>query len=176
MFQGGMFQKSKKYWEYEVADMKKRIIFRSINGFFLGIAYGYLITLVISLFHGDGHYYPCIPQLVVTMGSEINAVLLQTLLCGIIGAGFSAASFIWLIDKWGLAKQTGIYFLAVSLIMMPSAYIACWMEHSIKGVLSYFGIFALLFAFFWGIQYMIFRHNVRKLNASLQKMQQEAKE
>lgn len=156
--------------------MKKRIIFRSINGFFLGIAYGYLITLVISLFHGDGHYYPCIPQLVVTMGSEINAVLLQTLLCGIIGAGFSAASFIWLIDKWGLTKQTGIYFLAVSLIMMPSAYIACWMEHSIKGVLSYFGIFVLLFAFFWGIQYMISRHNVRKLNASLKKMQQEAKE
>ena len=49
----------------------------------------------------------------------------------------------------GLVKQTGIYFLIDSVTMMPIAYVTFWMEHSLKGVLSYFGIFALMFAVVW---------------------------
>jgi len=31
----------------------------------------------------------------------------------------------------GIAKQTGIYFLILSLTMFPIAYITHWMEHSV---------------------------------------------
>lgn len=126
--------------------MKKKILFRILWGFPFGMALGQIITILTSLTFGDGGYYPCVPELISMTGSEIGAVSLQAFLCGILGAGFAAASAIWEIENWGLLKQTAIYFLITSLLMMPIAYAACWMEHSVQGVLSYFGIFVLIFA------------------------------
>lgn len=151
--------------------MKKKIVLRSMLGFPLGLAIGYVITIIISLIWADGYYAPCVPELTVMMGSEIKAVLIQSLLCGLLGSGFAAASVIWELDDWSLVKQTGIYFLIVSVIMMPIAYITYWMEHSPKGVLSYFGIFFIIFVAIWIVQYIIARHNVKKWNEILCKRQ-----
>ena len=147
--------------------MKKQILLRGMLGFPLGLAMGYLITIFISLTVSDGRYYPCVPELAAVMGNEINAVLLQAVLCGILGAGFGACSVIWQIESWGILKQTGIYFSIISVIMLPTAYVSYWMEHSLKGILSYFGIFVLIFLTFWIVQYAAARHNVRKMNETL---------
>lgn len=153
--------------------MKKKIFLRSISGFSIGLSIGYVITIIISLIWANGYYSPCVPELTAIMGSEINAVLLQAFLCGILGMGFSLASLIWEIESWGIVKQTGIYFLVVSVIMMPIAYITYWMEHSVKGILSYFGVFAVIFAMIWIIQYIRAKHNVKKLNTILLKNQSD---
>lgn len=71
---------------------------RSMSGFPLGLALGYLITIVISLIWGDGYYAPCMPELIEVTGNEINAVLLQAFLCGIIGSGFAADSLFFILD------------------------------------------------------------------------------
>ena len=147
--------------------MKKQILLRGMLGFPLGLAMGYLITIFISLTVSDGRYYPYVPELAAVMGNEINAVLLQAVLCGILGAGFGACSVIWQIESWGILKQTGIYFSIISVIMLPTAYVSYWMEHSLKGILSYFGIFVLIFAAVWIVQYAAARHNVRKMNETL---------
>ena len=147
--------------------MKKQILLRGMLGFPLGLAMGYLITIFISLTVSDGRYYPCVPELAAVMGNEINAVLLQAVLCGILGAGFGACSVIWQIESWGILKQTGIYFSIISVIMLPTAYVSYWMEHSLKGILSYFGIFVLIFAAVWIVQYTAAKHNVRKMNETL---------
>ena len=142
--------------------MKKKIIKRSLLGFPLGITMGYLITILISLGWANGYYSPCVPELISLMGNEINAVIFQTILCGILGVGFAASSVIWEMDSWSIVKQTGIY-----LIMLPIAYFAYWMEHSVVGFLIYFGIFALIFVVIWIIQFGIGRYNVRKMNEKL---------
>lgn len=147
--------------------MKKKIILRGILGFPIGIAIGYVITILTSLFVTNGYYMPCVPALISVMGSEIHAVLIQALLCGILGAGFAAGSVVWEIENWGITKQTGIYFIILSVIMLPIAYFLYWMEHSIIGFLSYFGIFVLIFAFIWIIQFVIGKHTVKKMNAHL---------
>lgn len=147
--------------------MKRKIFLRVMLGFPLGIAIGYLITIFISLVWANGYYSPCVPELADVMGNEINAVLFQALLCGLLGSGFAGSSVIWEMEDWGLVKQSGIYFLIVSVIMMPIAYVLYWMEHSLVGVLSYFGIFFLIFAVIWIVQYIIARHNVNKLNETL---------
>ena len=147
--------------------MKKKLILRGMFGFPIGIAIGYLITIFISLGWADGSYSPCVPELVSEMGNEINAVLLQTFLCGLVGAGFAASSVIWEIDNWSLIKQTGIYFMLISAIMLPVAYFMYWMEHSAAGFFSYFGIFVLIFVLIWIIQFVIGKHNVRKMNENL---------
>lgn len=147
--------------------MKKQILLRGMLGFPLGLAMGYLITIFISLTVSDGRYYPYVPELAAVMGNEINAVLLQAVLCGILGTGFGACSVIWQIESWGILKQTGIYFSIISVIMLPTAYVSYWMEHSLKGILSYFGIFVLIFAAVWIVQYAAAKHNVRKMNETL---------
>lgn len=147
--------------------MKKKLFLRSISGFPLGITIGYLITIISSLVWADGYYSPCLPELIALMGNEINAVLLQAILCGVLGAGCAAGSIIWDLEDWGLVKQTGIYFLIISVIMLPIAYVTYWMEHSIKGFLSYYGIFAAIFAVIWVTQYLTARYNVKKMNENL---------
>lgn len=149
--------------------MKKKTIFRTLLGFPVGVTIGYLITILISLQMSDGSYFPCVPQLSTAMGSEIKAVLLQAVLSGILGSGFSAASVIWEIDHWGIVKQTGIYFLLISAIMMPIAYFLHWMEHTPKGFLIYFGIFFVIFLVIWLVQYAAAKRNVKKLNEVLRK-------
>lgn len=156
--------------------MKKKIFLRCISGFPLGLAIGYSLTILSSLNRANGYYSPCVPELAAAMGSEINAVLLQAFLFGVLGMGFAASSVIWEIEDWGLVKQTGIYFLVVSIIMMPIAYVTHWMEHSLKGVLGYFGIFTFIFAVIWVIQYIRAKHNVEKMNEILRRRQSGEKE
>ncbi len=147
--------------------MKKKAFLRGLVGVPIGVSIGYAITIVISLFWAEGYYSPCVPELADAVGSEIYAVALQAILCGLLGAGFAAASVIWEVERWGLVKQTGLYFLVISILMMPIAYVAYWMEHSVWGFLSYFGIFALIFAVIWVMEWLIGRYNVRKLNSHL---------
>lgn len=147
--------------------MKKKMITRGFIGFPIGIAIGYLITIFVSLCWGGGYYSPCVPELASALGNEIHAVVLQACLCGILGAGFGSASLIWEIEHWSIVKQTGIYFLIISAIMMPAAYFTYWMDHSIAGFLSYFGIFILIFIAIWLIQFIIGKHNVNRLNQNL---------
>ena len=152
--------------------MKKKAFLRGLLGFPLGIAVGYLVTIFISLSLGQGYYSPCVPALLHTMGSEINAVILQTVLCGLLGSSFAACSLIWEIDHWSIAKQTCIYFLITSLVMMPIAYFTNWMQHTIVGFLIYFGIFVFIFIAVWFSQYIIWKSKVRKINTKFDGKQQ----
>lgn len=145
--------------------MKKQIIKRGLFGFPVGIAIGFVITIIISACAGDGNFYPATPGLINTMGNELNAVILQTALCGIMGTGFAMASVIWELDSWSLAKQSGIYFLIASILILPIAYIANWMEHSFVGFLSYVGIFVAIFAAAWLAQYLSWKRKIKKMNA-----------
>ncbi len=153
--------------------MKKKILLRGILGFPIGVTIGYVITIFISLGRADGSYVPCVPELIDTVGSEINAVALQALLCGLLGAGFAASSVIWEIENWSLTKQSGIYFLIISIIMLPIAYFSYWMEHSVAGFFSYFGIFVLIFAIIWVIQFALGKRNVRKMNENLHHVKED---
>ena len=145
--------------------MKKKIIMRGLFGLPVGIAFGFIITIIFSACIGKGIYYPVKPSLIDVAGSELNAVILQTVLCGIMGAGFAMASVIWELDSWSLAKQSGIYFFIACVIMLPVAYIANWMEHSLVGFLSYAGIFTVIFVAVWLIQYLAWKQKIKKINA-----------
>lgn len=147
--------------------MKRKIGKRAALGVPVGIAIGYLITVGISLGWGGGHYSPCVPELITAMGSEIGAVALQTLLCALLGAGFGAISVIWDVERWSIVWRTGIYFLLASAIMLPIAYAARWMEHSLTGFLVYFGIFVVIFVVIWMIQCARARREVKQMNAHL---------
>lgn len=144
--------------------MKKKIVKRIWIGFPVGIAMGYIITLVISACIGDGTVYSATPEFVQRMGTELSAVILQTALCGVLGSGFAAASVIWEIDSWSLAKQSGVYFIVIGTILLPIAYVTNWMRHSVAGLLSYIGIFIGIFMAVWLSQYLCWKVRIKKMN------------
>ena len=102
-------------------------------------------------------------------GNEVTAIIIQTVLSAVLGAGFAGSSIIWEMDEWSLLKQTSIYFGIVSVIMMTVAYICEWMEHSVKGILSYFGIFFAIFIVIWIVQYLIWKIRISKIKEGIQK-------
>ena len=149
--------------------MKKEFVLRVFIGLLGGIVISYLITIGISLAIGDRSYYSCVPSLIERFGNEVTAIIIQTVLSAVLGAGFAGSSIIWEMDEWSLLKQTSIYFGIVSVLMMTIAYICEWMEHSVKGVLSYFGIFFAIFIVVWIVQYLIWKVRVSKIKAKIQK-------
>lgn len=151
--------------------MKKKIIMRGLFGLPTGIAIGFVITLIISICIGNGSFYPVTPELIDATGNELNAVILQTVLCAIMGAGFAAASIIWELDSWSLAKQSGIYFMIISVIMLPIAYITNWMKHTALGVLSYVAIFVAIFVVVWLSQYLLWKRKIKQMNTLVNKDQ-----
>ncbi len=149
--------------------MKKSCVLRALLGFPLGISIAFVISILVSLKFGNGYYSPCTPELIERAGSEINAVILQTLLSGVLGSVFAASSIIWEMENWSIAKQTGIYFAITAFAMMPIAYYAKWMERS-GGFIAYFGVFVLIFAVVWIVQYLIWKNKIEKVNRSIKEI------
>lgn len=147
--------------------MKKKILIRAFLGSLIGIVINYLITIVISAVVGDGTFYPCVPSFTERYGNEVTAVIVQTILSAFLGGGFSMASLIWEKDDWSLLKQTGVYFAIITILMMTVAYICEWMEHSLRGVLTYFGIFFAIFVVIWVIRYMSWKIRISKIKEKL---------
>lgn len=149
--------------------MKRKVLFRALSGIPLGIALETVISVVISALWAGGEYLPYEPTLAETVGSPLGAMVLQTALCALLGAGFGGLSVVWALEGWSLARQTAVYFLGVSLVMMPVAWFTHWMEHTVAGFLGYFGVFVIIFAVIWLIQYARAKRDVRKLNEKLNK-------
>lgn len=147
--------------------MKKKVLLRALLGIPLGIAMSYIITILISITVQGGQYYPCVPSLSETVGSELGAVILQTALSGLLGASFAASSIIWEMEDWSIMKQTGLYFLITAMTMFPVAYFAEWMEHSVAGFLIYFGIFVTIFIVMWIVQYFIWKQKIKGFNKKI---------
>jgi hypothetical protein len=147
----------------------KKVILRTVCGLPVGIAIGHVITVLISLMNGGGDYYACAPAFVELIGNEAAAVAVQTLLCGIMGMAFAGASIIWESEKLSIVAQTGICFGIYAAVLLPVAYFANWMEHSLVGVLSYIAIFVGVFVITWMSQYLAWRGRIKAINANLNK-------
>lgn len=148
--------------------MMKKTVQRSLLGFPLGVFIAYTITVAISFFQKDGSYLPVVPSLTVSMGGELNAVVLQYILSGILGVGFAAGSVIWENEDWSILKRTVTHWVVTSVVMFPIAYISRWMEHTIAGIVSYILIFMAIYVVIWLAQYIAWRRKVQEINQKLQ--------
>lgn len=70
------------------------------------------------------------------------------------------------IVKVGLSEAEAYVYVIET---MTVAYICEWMEHSVKGVLSYFAIFVAIFVVVWIVQYLIWKIRIYKIKEGIQK-------
>lgn len=149
--------------------MKKKIILRSLLGAPIGLAVSHLITVLISLAVADGNFYPVVPELIADCGSEMNAVLLQTLFSILYGAVWGGASVIWDMERWSLLRMTVTHLIICSVMTFPIAYLMYWMSHDAKGIFLYFGIFLASYLFIWVSQYQSMKRQIRQINNKVMK-------
>ena len=147
--------------------MKKEILKRCLFGAPIGLASSTVITILISLFVGDGTYYAVVPAFARDMGGELNAVLLQAGLSMLYGAAWAGASVIWDAEKWSLLKMTLVHLAIASVATFPIAYFARWMPHTLGGLLLYVGIFLFIYAGIWFSQYSAMKKRVKELNEKI---------
>lgn len=147
--------------------MKKNLLKRTAIGIPAGIAVTTVISVIISIIIGDGNYYPTAPELVSAAGSELNAVLIQTVGAALYGAMFGCASVIWDVESWSLLRMTVTHLTVVSIATFPAAWILRWMPHSLPGGLGYFAIFFAFYAVIWFCIYLATKHQVKKMNERL---------
>ncbi|MEG2930077.1 MAG: DUF3021 domain-containing protein, partial [Oscillospiraceae bacterium] len=128
---------------------------------------GYIISIVFSLIFADGYYSAVHPELAITFGSEINAVVVQTILWGLIGFLYSGFSVLWEKDNWSLFKQTVVVFLVYLLPMFIIGYILKWFAFSVLQVIIFILIFIIIFAVIWIFTYLKIKKDVNALNSKI---------
>ena len=129
----------------------------------IGLAISMAITIMNSLAIGKGEYYAVVPELIADFGTEINAVLIQALCSMMYGAAFAGASVIWDTD-WSLTRMTIVHLLICSAATFPIAFLMRWMEHTVGGILIYFGIFLFIYLMIWISQYTRIKKSIAALN------------
>lgn len=144
--------------------MKKEFFKRAAVGAIAGVFICLVVSIIISYCKNDGNYYPVVPQLTELCGGETNAVVLQTLGVMVYGAIMAGISVIWDMDRWSILRQTVTHFAACTLATLPAAYLLHWVEHSVGGVLSYFGIFAAVYVCIWLGSYSSMKRKVEQMN------------
>lgn len=146
----------------------KKALLRGIYGAPLGVFIGYTITILIALVNPNGgEYNPVVPQLAEQLNSEIAAVVMQYVLLAIMGFGYAVSSAVYEVEPWGIAKQTIIHFLIITISTFPVAYACYWMKHSLFGILSYVGIFIGFYLVGWLSQMYFWSRRIRKINEKL---------
>ena len=129
--------------------MKKKALLRSICGLAFGIALGQLIAIVISVVKGDGMFHAVVPELISDWGTELNAVIVQAVLLGVLGTVLGAASVIWDFDSWSLTKQTTTHFCLFAFPFTIVAYVLYWIPRSVGGVMASTVVFIAIYAAIW---------------------------
>jgi uncharacterized membrane protein len=147
--------------------MKKIAIKRGLLGIPVGIALGYVITIIISFIAGDGAYYPVAPNLLVYFDNEINGVIFQTGFLAVMGFVQAAASTVWDRDDWSLIKQTVVHFFFMVLSMLPIAYLLHWMERSFRGFIIYFSFMVGTYIILWFVIFSFWKYKMDKINKRL---------
>ena len=120
--------------------MKKKVIKRCLFGAPIGLLISHIILLITSIFLSvatkkyEGDFLPAPWSLIELCGSELNAVIIQTICSLIFGAAFGGASVIWEIENWSFLKQTVLHLIIISVSSLPIAYCMYWIPHTIRGI------------------------------------------
>ncbi|MGI6781725.1 MAG: DUF3021 domain-containing protein [Acholeplasmataceae bacterium] len=145
--------------------MKKILIIRIVLGFIVGAIMGNLITLLVNLGYGEGASVVS-PHQVEALG-EVLAIILQTILSGLLGIiGFGGISF-YDIESWSLLKATIAHSVSILIGFIVVFTVLQWVPFTFVSCLIIAVIVLVVYAIIWLIMYLIWKKEVEKMNEDL---------
>ena len=147
----------------------KHLFLRFIIGFSCGVLQGAFVVFCISLgINGiKGDYIPVLPATVRMFGSENLAVVVQTLLTGLLGVAYSMASLVYEKPRWSFLRQSLLQFLITFPCILITARI-CWVPDRIEGYISLCLSVLAGYIVNFIVQFNLAKNNVRAINEKME--------
>ncbi|MGG0741634.1 DUF3021 domain-containing protein [Niallia taxi] len=146
--------------------MVKRLLGRVCIGFIIGVFFGQVTQITISLFLGKGEFIPVSVEISELFDTELTAVLTQFILTGFIGVALALGSYIFKLDRWGLIKQYMIHFFTTGAVWL-TVVILCWTPQTSMGWTILLANFIGVYIITYWIQLSISRKEIERINAVL---------
>ncbi len=151
----------------------KKILIRLIVGGAAGILLGYLINLSINLGISEGEYVPAMPSLQALCETQLQAVLIQTLLTALIGVVFAQAGFLFELEHWSFLKQCVVHFFSTVIFYLPFSMI-CWFPFRWGSLVGILCSALLTYSITYVINYKLWCREIAQINELvLQEIQEE---
>ena len=112
-------------------------------------------------------------ELIEMTGSETMAVVLQTLLGGLIGAAGFGGTLFYEIESWSMIRTMSVHFILIMLVFVPVCIILHWVG-SILEMLILVGFMLLGYMIVWLIMFCIYKAQVKQLNTMQSTMLDES--
>ena len=146
--------------------MKKNLIIRLILGFIIGVIIGNLITLLVNLGYGEGVSVVS-PGLLESLESETLAIVLQTLLSGLLGMVCMGGISFFDIELWSLLKATVAHSVSILISFIIVFTVLKWVPFTLVTFLIISGTVIVVYALIWLIIYLIWKKEIKDLNEDL---------
>lgn len=152
--------------------MWKKSISRGVVSFALCVTVNIIILMIKTMstvkMTGDAQAMPeLVPEYAAFFDNPFMALMVQTLLCGLIGFAFGCCSVIMEIAKWSMVRQAVVHFLLTACVWVPVS-IFCWgLGRYLISFVSVFLSMVFTYTVVWTCQIIICRREVARINAQL---------
>lgn len=130
-----------------------------------GIVICNFISIIISLIKGKGIFYAVNPELIKVMGNQLNAVILQYFLSGVLGLLFMISNLIWDKESWSLLKKTLVHLVTSLSFFLIIAYINRWM--SFEFIFGFILVYLIIYFIIWILIYFYIKNKIKQMNLEL---------
>lgn len=152
--------------------MWKKCLWRGAVSYTACVTVNVLILMVKTMsmvrITGDKQTLPdLVPEYAAHFENPFMALMVQTLLCGLIGFAFGACSVIMEIAKWSMVRQAVVHFVLTACVWVPVS-IFCWGlgRYWISFVCVFLGML-FTYTVTWTCQIIVCRKEVARINEQL---------
>ncbi|MBD5530994.1 MAG: DUF3021 domain-containing protein [Lachnospiraceae bacterium] len=152
--------------------MWKKCLWRGAVSFTACVTVNVLIlmakTMSMVRITGDKQTLPdLVPEYAAHFENLFMALMVQTLLCGLIGFAFGACSVIMDIAKWSMVRQAVVHFVLTACVWVPVS-IFCWGlgRYWISFICVFLGML-VTYTVTWTCQIIVCRKEVARINEQL---------
>ena len=151
-------------------NLKERFIYKASIGFSLGIFVDIIIKAICDSTVNPEKLFVN-KKLVEMTGSYSIAIMLDLLLCGLLGLACNGGSVVYEIESWGALKATLVHFIfSISIYYIAGNFLG-WFYPGINiANIIMVTIWILVYAMIWLIQYIVGKKEVEEMNKSIAAM------
>lgn len=152
--------------------MWKKSVSRGVVSFALCVTVNIIVLMIKTMstvkMTGDAQAMPeLVPEYAAFFDNPFMALMVQTLLCGLIGFAFGCCSVIMEIAKWSMVRQAVVHFLLTACVWVPVS-VFCWgLGRYLISFVSVFLSMVFTYTVVWTCQIIICRREVARINAQL---------
>lgn len=147
----------------------QKIISKVFSGILKGFALSMIIPLLISVIKGDGNFHSVSPDLILVVGNEINAVVMQIVMCVLLEIIFQFSNYIWQIERLNIILQSLVDFLIRYISFFGCLIVCHWYSanYFFNTVLVSIFIFIVLYILIAFFKIKLYKIKIKKINEKL---------